>query len=31
MQDQATGEAHDRIQVKRLRVVCGTEAPQRPS
>jgi len=28
MHDQATGEAHDRIQVKFLRVICGTEAPQ---
>ncbi len=28
MRDQATGEAHDRIQVKFLRVICGTEAPQ---
>ena len=28
MQDQGTNAANDRIQVKRLRVVCGTEAPQ---
>ncbi|MEM9342798.1 MAG: 2-isopropylmalate synthase [Pseudomonadota bacterium] len=28
MQDQATGEVHDRIKVKFLRVICGTEAPQ---
>jgi len=28
MRDQETGEAHDRIQVKFLRVICGTEAPQ---
>ncbi|MGI9393471.1 MAG: 2-isopropylmalate synthase [Boseongicola sp.] len=28
MRDQATGEAHDHIQVKFLRVICGTEAPQ---
>ncbi len=28
MRDQASGEAHDRIQVKFLRVICGTEAPQ---
>ena len=28
MRDQETGEVHDRIQVKFLRVVCGTEAPQ---
>ncbi len=28
MRDQAIGEAHDRIQVKFLRVICGTEAPQ---
>ena len=28
MQDTGTNAANDRIQVKRLRVVCGTEAPQ---
>ncbi|MAY33970.1 MAG: 2-isopropylmalate synthase [Rhodovulum sp.] len=28
MQDTQTGEASDRIQVKFLRVICGTEAPQ---
>jgi len=28
MRDQATDVAHDRIQVKFLRVICGTEAPQ---
>jgi len=28
MRDQAAGEAYDRIQVKFLRVICGTEAPQ---
>jgi 2-isopropylmalate synthase len=28
MRDQETGEVHDRLQVKRLRVVCGTEGPQ---
>ncbi len=28
MRDQASGEVHDRIQVKFLRVICGTEAPQ---
>jgi 2-isopropylmalate synthase len=28
MQDQGTNAANDRIQVRRLRVVCGTEAPQ---
>ncbi len=28
MQDQGTNAANDRIQVKRLRVVCGTEGPQ---
>ncbi|SEN71457.1 2-isopropylmalate synthase [Gemmobacter aquatilis] len=28
MQDQGTSEAHDTLQVKRLRVVCGTEGPQ---
>jgi len=28
MRDQESGEAHDRIQVKFLRVICGTEAPQ---
>jgi 2-isopropylmalate synthase len=28
MRDQETGEAHDTLQVKRLRVVCGTEGPQ---
>ena len=28
MQDAQTGEASDRIQVKFLRVICGTEAPQ---
>jgi 2-isopropylmalate synthase len=26
--DEATMEAHDTLQVKRLRVVCGTEGPQ---
>ena len=28
MQDQGTSDAHDTLQVKRLRVVCGTEGPQ---
>jgi 2-isopropylmalate synthase len=28
VQDQGTHAANDRIQVKRLRVVCGTEGPQ---
>ncbi|MFO1104641.1 MAG: 2-isopropylmalate synthase [Amaricoccus sp.] len=28
MQDQGTNAANDRIQVKSLRVVCGTEGPQ---
>ena len=28
MRDQASDEVHDRIQVKFLRVICGTEAPQ---
>ena len=28
MRDQETGEAIDRIKVKFLRVICGTEAPQ---
>jgi 2-isopropylmalate synthase len=28
MQDTETNAANDRIQVRRLRVVCGTEAPQ---
>ena len=28
MRDQETGEANDRIKVKFLRVICGTEAPQ---
>ncbi|MDD9979448.1 MAG: 2-isopropylmalate synthase, partial [Boseongicola sp.] len=28
MRDQESGDAHDRIQVKFLRVICGTEAPQ---
>ena len=28
VQDQGTHAAHDRIQVERLRVVCGTEPPQ---
>ena len=28
MQDTGTNAANDRIQVKRLRVVCGTEGPQ---
>jgi len=28
MRDSSTEEAHDRIQVKFLRVICGTEAPQ---
>ncbi|MEM8570895.1 MAG: 2-isopropylmalate synthase [Pseudomonadota bacterium] len=28
MQDTGTNSAHDRIQVKSLRVVCGTQAPQ---
>jgi len=28
MSDQESGEVHDRIQVKFLRVICGTEAPQ---
>ena len=28
MRDQETGEVHDRIKVKFLRVICGTEAPQ---
>ena len=28
MRDQASGEVYDRIQVKFLRVICGTEAPQ---
>ncbi|MEM9476194.1 MAG: 2-isopropylmalate synthase [Pseudomonadota bacterium] len=28
MRDQASGEVHDTIQVKFLRVICGTEAPQ---
>jgi len=28
MRDQESGEAHDRIQVKFMRVICGTEAPQ---
>ena len=28
MRDQESGEAHDRIKVKFLRVICGTEAPQ---
>jgi 2-isopropylmalate synthase len=29
VQDTGTHAANDRIQVKRLRVVCGTEGPQR--
>lgn len=28
VQDQGTSEAHDTLQVKRLRVVCGTEGPR---
>ena len=28
MRDQESGEVHDRIQVKFMRVICGTEAPQ---
>ena len=28
MRDQESGDVHDRIQVKFLRVICGTEAPQ---
>jgi 2-isopropylmalate synthase len=28
MQDQGTNAANDRIQVKRLYVICGTEGPQ---
>ncbi len=28
VQDQGAQEAHDTLQVKRLRVVCGTEGPQ---
>ena len=28
MRDQASGEVHDHIQVKFMRVICGTEAPQ---
>ncbi|QMU58634.1 MAG: 2-isopropylmalate synthase [Boseongicola sp.] len=28
MRDQESGDAHDHIQVKFLRVICGTEAPQ---
>jgi len=28
MRDQASDEIHDHIQVKFLRVICGTEAPQ---
>ena len=28
MQDQGTSDAHDTLQVKRLRVVCGTDGPQ---
>ena len=28
MQDQGTSDAHDTLQVKRLRVICGTEGPQ---
>ena len=28
MRDQESGEVHDRIKVKFLRVICGTEAPQ---
>jgi 2-isopropylmalate synthase len=28
MRDQESGEEYDRIQVKFLRVICGTEAPQ---
>ena len=28
MRDQEAGEVHDRIKVKFLRVICGTEAPQ---
>jgi 2-isopropylmalate synthase len=28
MRDQETGEVHDTLQVRRLRVVCGTEGPQ---
>ena len=28
MQDEATSAEHDRLQVKFLRVICGTEAPQ---
>ncbi len=28
MRDQETDEVHDRIKVKFLRVICGTEAPQ---
>ncbi len=28
MQDTQTGESSDRVQVKFLRVICGTEAPQ---
>ena len=28
VQDQGTHEAHDSLQVKRLRVICGTDGPQ---
>ena len=28
VQDQGTQEAHDTLQVKRLRVICGTDGPQ---
>jgi len=28
MRDQESGEVHDHIQVKFMRVICGTEAPQ---
>ncbi|MEM8630593.1 MAG: 2-isopropylmalate synthase [Pseudomonadota bacterium] len=28
MQDEATHDIHDRLQIKFLRVICGTEAPQ---
>ena len=28
MQDQGAHDAHDTLQLKRLRVVCGTEGPQ---
>ena len=28
VQDQGTSEAHDTLQVKRLRVVCGTDGPR---